>query len=499
MPSDLSLPPIPASGLRFPEQLSGSGLLVGWSLEKQAPRRPIGFTYGDPTLVPSTGYFDPILLGDEGHLITIAPTGSGKGVGCIVPALLRHQGPVIVIDPKGENVAVTARQRRALGQQVVVLDPLGITDFPSAQLNPLDLVDLESATAVDDAATLAYALSGGALLERDPFWQSRAQHVTIGAILHVLTSRPQGEGNLAALREVINSAVGDPERLVREMRESSHPEVVQCADTLNIRADSTLAGILAVAQDLVDFMRGPLLQQATAASTFDLDDVTRGTPLSIYIVVPPHMMESHGRILRLWISCLMAAVTRRRSRPPRPTLFILDEAAQLGALPQLRQAVTLLRGYGLQTWSFWQDVSQLQLLYPQDWRTMVNNCRVLQCFGALNTNAAEEMSQITGFGDARAVIDLARNEMLLQLAGDESVVARIPNYRYDPPFAGQFDQNPYYDADRDIMPKRVAAIQFYERNKKDPDGGRPPGYPWTAPAREVDPLLRRLLDQHKNA
>ena len=45
------------------------------------------------------------------------------------------------------------------------------------------------------------------------------------------------------------------------------------------------------------------------------------------------------------------------------------EAAQLGTLGALRQAVTLLRGYGLQVWSFWQDLSQVRNLYPQDWQT----------------------------------------------------------------------------------------------------------------------------------
>jgi type IV secretion system protein VirD4 len=518
--TDLSLPALPTSGLRFPETLGGSGLLVGWSLEKYAPRRPIGFTYGDPNKVPSTGYIDPILLGDEGHLITIAPTGSGKGTGCIIPALLRHQGPVIVIDPKGENVAITARHRAALGQEVIVLDPMGITDFPQGRLNPLDLVDLDSAMAVDDAATLALAMGGNMpKFSKDPFWENRAQHVLIGCILHVLASRAEEDCNLTSLRDVINSAIGNPEQLIEEMRASDHLEVVRCVDALGIKADTTLAGILATAQEFVDFLRGPLLHQATASSSFDLDDVTRGAPLSIYIVLPPHMIESHGRILRLWISVLITAVTRRRSKPPKPTLFLLDEAAQLGTLTQLRQAITLLRGYGLQTWSFWQDVSQLELLYPLDWKTMVNNCRVLQCFGALNMNAANDMARITGFGTGVDVLNLESHEILLQLAGDEAVVARKPSYLKDLPFAGQFDANPYYRRDLDIMPKRMAAVQFYERTPRpalrpppSPPAPAPAAAPQPAPApappappvtgpsqphdHEIDPLLRRLLDEH---
>ena len=82
------------------------------------------------------------------------------------------------------------------------------------------------------------------------------------------------------------------------------------------------------------------------------------------------MLESHSRLLRLWLGALMSCITRRRARPRHATLFVLDEAAQLGELPHLRQAITLLRGYGLQTWSFWQDASQLQMLYAHDWKTM---------------------------------------------------------------------------------------------------------------------------------
>ena len=37
------------------------------------------------------------------HLITIAPTRSGKGVGTIIPNLLTANRSVVCIDPKGEN------------------------------------------------------------------------------------------------------------------------------------------------------------------------------------------------------------------------------------------------------------------------------------------------------------------------------------------------------------------------------------------------------------
>lgn len=452
--------------LRLPDTLPEPGLLVGWSLESHHPRRPIGFTYGDPLRSPATGYLDPILLGGDGHLMTIAPTGAGKGTGCIVPALLRYPGPVIVIDPKGENVAITARRRRELGQRVVVIDPMGITDQPSDALNPLDAIDITQANAVDEVAVLAQALNATGQDERNRYWSSRGMHLVIGAILQVLVdARAAGSrwGNLIAVREMINAAAADPSAMARRMLESEHPEVQRIARMLNIAAAETLGGIISFSQEMVDFLRGDLVQANVAHTSFDLDEVTRGAPLSIYLVLPPHMLESHSRLLRLWLGALLSCFTRRRARPPLSTLFILDEAAQLGELPQLRQAVTLLRGYGLHTWSFWQDASQLQLLYPRDWKTMVNNCRVLQCFGALNQVAAQGMAELTGFADGSTILDLGHDEMVLQLAGDEAVVARVPNYLADPAFAGMFDANPYHDRTRAVMPEKAAPQRMYTR------------------------------------
>lgn len=485
------MPFVSASHLRLPDQLPETGLLVGWSLESRHPRRPIGFSYGHPLRTQAGGCLDPILLGGEGHLMTIAPTGSGKGTGCIIPALLRYPGPVIVVDPKGENVAVTARRRREMGQRVVVIDPMGVTDHPSDTLNPLDAIDIDQANAVDEVAVLAQALNADVHDDRNRYWSSRGMHLMIGATLQTLVdARARGGrgGNLPAVRDMINDAAADPAAMSRTMLASPHPEVQRIARMLNIAAAETLGGIISFSQEMVDFLRGDLVQASMARTSFDLDEVSRGAPMSIYLVLPPHMLESHSRLLRLWLGALISCFTRRRTRPPLSTLFILDEAAQLGELPQLRQAVTLLRGYGLQTWSFWQDASQIQLLYPRDWKTMVNNCRVLQCFGALNQVAADGMAELTGFADGATVLDLGPSEMVLQLGGDEAVVARLPNYLTDPAFTGLFDPNPYHDRSRAVLPPKTAPQRMYTR----PSAAR--RYrPAIAPVAADDLLLAEIL------
>ena len=45
----------------------------------------------------------------DGHVLTCAPTGAGKGIGAVIPNLLTYPGSAFVLDLKGENYAVTAR------------------------------------------------------------------------------------------------------------------------------------------------------------------------------------------------------------------------------------------------------------------------------------------------------------------------------------------------------------------------------------------------------
>ncbi|KZY15921.1 hypothetical protein A3726_15705 [Erythrobacter sp. HI0037] len=440
----------------LPSKLADDGLLIGYSLEEEQHKPVMGFRFGDAIEDQEGGQelLEPILHTGDGHLITLARTGAGKGVGCIIPALLRYRGPVIVIDPKGENYQVTARRRREMGQKVAVLDPFGIVANETDNLNPLDLIDRASLDAIDDAAQLAELLVTETST-RDPFWDNRARSLLATMILHVAVARPPILRNLTEVHHLLNQSNEDMDFTFKEIAKSADATVRKGAAIKDTAEGKVWASILSTAQSHSDFLRSAGAQQTLGQSSIDLEAITRGDPLSIYIVVPPEKLESHGKLLRLWVGTMISAITRRSQRPELPTLFILDEAAQLGPLKQLRQAITLLRGYGLRTWSFWQDLSQLKMLYPRDWQTMVNNCEVVQAFGFANASVARDGAELTGYYDWRVLQDLEAEEMVLALAGDQPVIARKPNYLFDPAFAGQFDDNRFYEkVDRETLAER---------------------------------------------
>ncbi|MGV2111942.1 type IV secretory system conjugative DNA transfer family protein, partial [Agrobacterium salinitolerans] len=114
---------------------SGSGLLIGRHTKTGKPLR-----YDGPA-----------------HLLTMAPTRTGKGVGTIIPNLLTADRSVICVDPKGENARITGRARQKFGP-VHVLDPFGVTGRPSAAFNPLAMLDPHGLDVADDASALADAL-----------------------------------------------------------------------------------------------------------------------------------------------------------------------------------------------------------------------------------------------------------------------------------------------------------------------------------------------------
>src|SRR3546814_11224147 len=103
-------------------------------------------------------------------------------------------GPVVCIDPKGENARITAHYRARFGP-VHVLDRFGVTGMVGAAFNPLDRIDPAGLDLADDCRTLAAALvydasgeAGGA------HWNEEAKAVIGGLILDTVCQGQTGKG-----------------------------------------------------------------------------------------------------------------------------------------------------------------------------------------------------------------------------------------------------------------------------------------------------------------
>ncbi|MEO1190104.1 MAG: type IV secretory system conjugative DNA transfer family protein, partial [Pseudomonadota bacterium] len=71
----------------------------------------------------STKQYFPVGIKTERHAITFAGSGAGKGAAVLIPNAKLWPQNLLVIDPKGEVAAATAKVREAKGQNVYVVDP----------------------------------------------------------------------------------------------------------------------------------------------------------------------------------------------------------------------------------------------------------------------------------------------------------------------------------------------------------------------------------------
>ncbi|MCA8979077.1 MAG: type IV secretory system conjugative DNA transfer family protein, partial [Planctomycetes bacterium] len=318
-----------------------------------------------------------------------------------------------------------------------------------------------------DAETLADLLVGGREVSRnDPFWDHVSRAFLVGCIAHVAT-RAEGQRNLRGLRDLLfdDDTADQIAQLLDAGKVVSKLAEQEFQAFLHHEAQKVRPSVLSTTQVALRAVAGDRVQAAVAKTSFDLQAVLESREIDIFFVIPPEHLESHGALLRLWFGGLMNLLSRRWNKPDSDTLLILDEAAALGELQPLRRAITLLRGYGVRVVSLWQDLSQIQRLYP-DWRTLVNNCAVVQTFGASNWNMACSLADLLGL-DAHRVLDLPTDRALVTVAGEGCRELRLLNSLHDRTFSRRADDNPRFlrrpRCDRQVPAELVGAAITGER------------------------------------
>ena len=331
------------------------------------------------------------------HLLTMAPTRSGKGVGTIIPNLLVQKRSVICIDPKGENARVTVRARRGFGP-VHVLDPFGVTAMPCASFNPLDQLDPTSPDVAEEAAILADALvydePGQA---GEAHWNEEAKALVTGIILYIAETEPADRRNLATLRQYLTLAPDTFLELLEAMQSitACHGLIARAANRHLAKSDREAAGVLSSAQRHTHFLDSPRMTGILSGSDFAFADLRRGI-VSVFLVLPPDRLSTYSRWLRLLVSQSLTDMARRTQPNATPVLYLLDEFAALGHLSAVERAMGLMAGYGVQLWPILQDVHQLRATYGKLAGTFLSNAGVFQVFGVNDHESAKLVSDLLG-------------------------------------------------------------------------------------------------------
>ena len=337
------------------------------------------------------------------HTAVFAPTGVGKGVSCVLPHLLTCPDSCVCVDFKGENYRLTAHARRRMGHRVVVLDPFKLVTPEPDTFNPLEFIDRASDTALDDCRDLAEALVVRTGQEKDPHWVDAGEIWIAAMTATVVAFAAGGDRSLQSVRALLT----DPDKMqaaVKIMCESEdvwQGMLARLGHQLGHFKDKELSSTLTTTNRFMRFLDTIAVADSTRRSSFDPADLLTGR-LTVYLVLPPDHMRAQAALLRLWIGSMLRAVVKGGLQEQTRVHFVLDEAASLGHMEALDDAVDKFRGYGVRLQLYYQSLGQLKTCWP-DGRDQTLLSNVTQVFFGVNDpQTAEYVS--TRLGEETIVV-----------------------------------------------------------------------------------------------
>lgn len=332
------------------------------------------------------------------HTAVFAPTRAGKGVSLIMPFLQTCEDSCVVIDPKGENALLSSKHRARMGE-VIILDPFDVVASKlgsrSDTLNVVDFIsrdDPQALEACDSAAKELVVRTG----------EERETHFLDGAEKHISTIAATvvqyGTAGRRSLQEV-SEIINHPQKLDMAIKLACESNawggmLARKGGELLHFIDKERASTLTTAGRFLGFLNTPALAESTRTSSFDLLALPK--QMTIYVVPGLEFMKANMGWLRLVVGACMRAVVKGGLQERNLVHMILDEAAILGQMDAIEDALDKGAGFGLRCQFYYQAMGQLKKCWPKDGgMTLLSNTSKV-FFGVNEIETGNMVSQLLG-------------------------------------------------------------------------------------------------------
>jgi type IV secretion system protein VirD4 len=303
---------------------------------------------------------------------------------------------VVVMDIKGENAAITARRRSAVGR-VLILDPFDAEH--SAAYNPLDFI--RPAFAADDAEALADLL---VIPSGHEHFDPLARLITMAIILHVFHtySAETDRRTMQEVRRLFSLPKDDFGLFLDKLQASPIQAVRNAISDVRSAIGEEFGSILTSSKRRLSVWDKDNIKKVSCMSDFRMEDLKNET-MTIYVTIPPDALETYYPWLRVIIGQLIAAMTRVPAKPKHPVLLMLDEFPALRRMTAIEKGIGYLAGYGVSLWLVTQDLHQVAQIYSGEaWKSLIANCSIRQTFGVQDAETAELVSRMLGTTTVRS-------------------------------------------------------------------------------------------------
>lgn len=338
------------------------------------------------------------------HILLFAPTGSGKGVGFVIPNLLFWQDSLIVHDIKLENYELTSGYRKEGLKQKVYLwnaaSPSGYTHC----YNPLDWISDSPGQMVDDVQKI-----GNLLLPEQEFWQNEARSLFLGVALYLLCAKDKP----ATFGEIVRTLRSDDVTYNLAVVLDTRGKEIHQVGYMNLaaflqKADKERSGVLSTLNSSLELWANPLIDAATAKSDFDFN-MFKKDKTTVYVGLTPDNIERLRPLMQIFYQQASQIMTKHMPKPDEPygVMFMMDEFPTLGEMEQFKNGIAYFRGYHMRLFLIIQDTEQLKDHYEEaGMNSFLANSTYRITFAANNVETANLISQLVG---NKTVKQISRN------------------------------------------------------------------------------------------
>jgi len=424
------------------------------------------------------------------HVLCFGPPGAAKSMGLVVPNVAHLPRSCVIVDVKAQISAITYRKRAAMGR-CLVLNPFGLfaDELPHLKdcgWNPLRQLDRRSPDFAGDARCIIDAIlskssgDGG----NSKFFDVSAE--TVGAVFcQWVRLTKSDEATLNDVRiELTRPTIYERKtkkpvsgllHTLKLMSECEEMSIRVAAGRIYSRLTDANSQSTSV-NDVIDtllkdmaFLDDPRLRYSMTGGAIDFADFHKSIT-TVFLVLPMHELTGQGsKFLRIFINL---ALRKLYQSPPTfgatlpPVTLFLDEAGNLGRLPEVIKALGASRDYSIQLFFVLQSLSQLKAHYAKEWPLFFCGSGSVSAFAPRDLETAEHLAKIIGNREELVKTEtnnggsltpqptpLIRPEDLMRLGRNMTVnliepcpwpvLAHAPVYPQTP-FAAGLDPNPYF-------------------------------------------------------
>ena len=379
---------------------------------KQLEPEPEDKTQPSPNMIMSMNFRRPInmraMIGNN-NVLVVGGSGAGKSRFLIKPNLLQMNASFVTTDPSGEIIASVGQTLVDHGYKVKIFN---LSDMEHSNCyNPLHYIRNEAGVAmlIDCFIKNTTAENEG---KGDQFF-TNAERLLYSACIFYLKDHCTDESkkNFANIVKMVNSSAVDEnnpmayksplDAMFEKLPKSSLAKKYYTA--FKQASGKTLKSIIISCMTRLQPFMTPQVINLTKTDELELEKI--GNEKTALFIIVPQTDRTYNFLASMLYSQLFETLYHIGEQQKAnggsemlkiPVRCMMDEFSNIGEVPEFPSRLSTMRKYNISATVVLQDLSQIEAMYKDTWRTLVGNCSSLVFLGTQETTTLKYFSEMLG-------------------------------------------------------------------------------------------------------